>query len=70
MIRKLKNTYDYFRYWFFEKFGERTSIKCYLGHGNFDELNGWIFRGRFVPCSLKEEKEFYETTLRSHSPIV
>lgn len=47
------------RYWFFDRFGERTVVKCYLGHGNFDELNGWSFRGKFFPCCLKEEKEFY-----------
>lgn len=35
------------RYWFLDKFGKRDSVKYYTGHGNFEEIEGWTFRGRF-----------------------
>lgn len=47
--------YERWRYWFFDTFGERTSIKYYLRDGDFDEVNGWEFRGRFYPCEQKDE---------------
>lgn len=45
------------RWWFFDTFGERNSIKHYIGHGDFTDVNGWIFWGRFYPC----DREDYES---------
>lgn len=44
------------RYWFYDHFGERYTEKCYQGHGNFTETNGWMFRGRFVPVDPDREE--------------
>ncbi len=44
--------YERIRFWFFERFGERTSEKTYIGHGDFTEINSWNYRGRFYPCDL------------------
>lgn len=43
-----------FRFWFLDKYGERTSMKYYTGHGDFIEVLGWEFRGRFHPCDSDE----------------
>lgn len=43
----MKRFYQIIRYWFFDSFGDRASIKTYIGHGDFTEENGWIFCGRF-----------------------
>jgi len=35
-----------FRYWFFEKFGERYQGQIYVWHGNRMERRGWIWMGK------------------------
>jgi hypothetical protein len=39
---------------FFERFGEHASEKTYIGHGDFTEINGWTFGGRFFPVDPTE----------------
>lgn len=49
MIRRLER---WFRFAFFEMFGERYLDQYDLGHGNRREIPGWLFRGRFYPRDL------------------
>lgn len=46
----MKRLWYRLRFWFLDKFGVRTSVKYYTGHGNFDEVLGWTFHGRFYEC--------------------
>ena len=39
---------------FFERFGEHASEKTYIGYGDFTEINGWTFNGRFFPVDPTE----------------
>jgi hypothetical protein len=39
--------YRRLREWFLERFGERDIQYIYRGHGDWDEICGWNFRGRF-----------------------
>jgi hypothetical protein len=43
--------FDKLRFWFFDTFGTRTTQKTYIGHGDYTEEPGWIFRKRFVPVN-------------------
>ena len=44
------------RFWFFDTFGERDIERTSPAHGDWQETNGWNFRGRFVPCDKTPNK--------------
>lgn len=46
----MRRLHRWLRYHFFETFGQRASLKTYVGHGDFTEVNGWLFRGRVYEC--------------------
>lgn len=50
-----KNLFYNLRFWFYDTFGTRNSVKTYIGHGDFTEVNGWDFGKRFIPCDQDEE---------------
>jgi len=51
MIKLFIQTFIYrIRFWFFDRYGERSIEKTYIGHGDYIEEVGWTFRGKFYPC--------------------
>lgn len=42
--------FEKIRFWFYDTFGTRVSEKYYIGHGDYEEVFGWDFFGRFIPC--------------------
>lgn len=44
------------RYWFFETFAKRHIERTYLGHGDFTEECGWVWRGKFYPLDTTRSK--------------
>ena len=42
------------RYWFFDTFGERAIERTMPAHGDWHEIRGWIFRGRFHRYDTEE----------------
>ena len=44
------------RYWFLETFAKRHIERTYLGHGDFTEECGWVWRGKFYPLDTTRSK--------------
>jgi hypothetical protein len=43
----MKNLFYNLRFWILDHLGKRVTYKYYLGHGNYEEENGWEVFGRF-----------------------
>lgn len=39
------------RFWFLDTFGERTIERSIPAHGNWEEICGWDFNGKFYPIN-------------------
>lgn len=43
------------RWWFLDTFGDRYTWKTDRGHGNYDQCDGWMFRGNFYACDPRDQ---------------
>jgi hypothetical protein len=45
-----ENIRNRIRFLFYDTFGERHIERFYIGHGDYIETCGWIFRNKFIAC--------------------
>ena len=47
ILHPLLRIWEHVRWRFFDTFGTRCYEQVYRGHGDYEEIPGWLFRGKF-----------------------